>query len=160
MGEDISYDFIWRFLQKEKQTNQIISTSRNFYLDLNEFVKKQTNEQNKINAEKLVGDIFTKRKQKILLYITYGKQLPQPISDNEMDFYINVSKIINDYKINNVLNTYKLNVLQFISDIPEIIIPSGKKLGPYKKGDTVNFDMDGSDIEYLLKNKICEAYNR
>ena len=162
MADDMSYDYVWRLFQKEKQTNQLLQVNRNFYDDVAEYLKlSESNEQQKTNIEKILVGLFEKRRQKILLYAAYNKLLPQPTSEREQEFYKEIVQISEKYNIafSKVRNRSN-KLLRSINDIPEIILPSGKKFGPYKKGEII--EVQGADVdgEYLLKNSICENYIR
>jgi DNA replication initiation complex subunit (GINS family) len=162
MADDMSYDYVWRLFQKEKQTNQLLQVNRNFYDDVAEYLKlSESNEQQKTNIEKILVGLFEKRRQKILLYAAYNKLLPQPTSEREQEFYKEIVQISEKYNIafSKVQNRSN-KLLRSINDIPEIILPSGKKFGPYKKGEII--EVQGADVdgEYLLKNSICENYIR
>jgi hypothetical protein len=51
-------------------------------------------------------------------------------------------------------------LLRSITDIPEIILPSGRKLGPLKKNEVLDIQDSAADTTYLISNAICENYNR
>ena len=44
-------------------------------------------EQQKANMEKILVNLFEKRKQKIFLYLAYNKPLPPQLDNSEQDFY-------------------------------------------------------------------------
>jgi hypothetical protein len=162
MSDDISYDYVWRILQKEKQTNQLLQTSRSFYSDLADYlVRAQITEKQKENMEKLIASLFEKRKQKILLYVAYKKPLPQPVADSEQEFYNNLVATFDSSRLLTSIPPNKSNkLLRSLIDIPEIILPSGKKFGPHRKDEIIDLTNSEPDREYLIKNSICESYNR
>jgi len=162
LDETVSYDYLLQAYEKEKQTNQLLLIPKTFYEDSVEFIEKTTS-TNKALAEnyaKLLNDLFEKRKQKILLYVAYGKQLPQPISNSETEFYNKILQSVKEEKLD--LAAKKDNgkpALKSLRDIPEIILPSGKKVGPLNKDKIVMIDEE-QDMNYLVENKICEKFDR
>lgn len=164
MGEDISYDYIWNLCQKEKQTNQLLQLSKSFYSDLMEYMEKTTlTEPQRANMEKIVVNLFEKRKQKIFLYLAYNKQPPSQIDGSELEFYNQLLGVSGKYKLTVVPKIKSNKLLRSITDIPEIILPSGKKLGPLKKNEILDMqETDGmaDDVRYLINNAICENYSR
>lgn len=159
MTEEITYDYLWQAYQKEKQTNQILLLPKTFYEDTMAFINKSTQENpdgipSKENSIKLLSEFFEKRKQKILIYAAYGKQLPQPISNNETDFYNKIIQTVKSEKLDMNKKEHK-TLLKSIRDIPEIILPSGNKIGPLKTDQIID-TKDAQDIEYLVNNSICE----
>lgn len=159
MAENISYDYLWQAYQKEKQTNQLLLVPRSFYEDAFEFINSASKNQDqtiKENATKLLGDFFEKRKQKILIYIAYNKQLPQPISSSEIEFYNKVLQAVKTEKLDlGKQNKNAVNTLKSLKDLPEIILPSGNKFGPIKKDQIINIE-NQNDKTYLVENTICE----
>jgi hypothetical protein len=164
MGEDISYDYIWNLCQKEKQTNQLLQLSKSFYSDLTEYMEKTTlNEQQRANMEKILVGLFEKRKQKIFLYMAYNKQPPSQIDSSELEFYNKLLGLSDRYKLALGQKIKSNKLLRSITDIPEIILPSGKRLGPLKKNEILDMqDAEGAaeDVRYLISNAICENYSR
>ncbi len=161
MGESISYDYIWNLCQKEKQTNSLLQLSKSFYQDIIEYMEKsQLTEPQRSNMEKILLSLFEKRKQKLFLYMAYNKQPPSQLDGSEAEFYNQLLEITSKYKIgsNNKIKSNKL--LRSITDIPEIILPSGRKLGPLKKDEILDMQDSAADITYLISNAICENYNR
>lgn len=158
MDENISYDYIWQAYQKEKQTNQLLLVSKTFYDDAVEFINRQKTADTtlKENATRLLTEFFEKRKQKILIYIAYNRQLPQPISNNELEFYNRVLNTVKSEQVDLVQHgKQNVHVLKSIKDIPEIMLPSGSKIGPLKKDQIVE-KLSEQDSNYLLENTICE----
>jgi DNA replication initiation complex subunit (GINS family) len=161
MGEDISYDYIWNLYQKEKQTNQLLQLSKAFYPDIMEYLSKATlSDQQKLNMEKILVNLFEKRKQKIFLYLAYNKPLPTQLDSTEQEFYTNILETINKYKIDPTKKIKSNKLLRSLTDIPEIVLPSGRKLGPLKKDEILDMQDSSADVTYLISNAICENYNR
>lgn len=158
----MSYDYVWRLCQKEKQSNQLLQISRNFYPEIADYLANaKITEPQKLNLEKLLVGLFEKRKQKLFLYVAYRKPLPQPISDLEQEFYNKIMEIAEKHRLNLSTAANKSNkLLRSVTDIPEIILPSGRKFGPYRKDEIIEIPGSEMDSEYLIKNAICESYNR
>ena len=162
MTSKMTYDYLWELNQKEKQTNQLLSISKSFYTDALTFINSlnptdDATASTKSNAINILTGIFEKRRRKILVYVAYGKPLPQPISDMEQEFCNQVQDILKVNKLDNInIKTADKVSLRSLKDIPEVILPSGNKTGPFKKDQVIELGSYESDIEYLLSNAICE----
>ena len=160
MGETITYDYIWNLCQKEKQTNQLLQLSRTFYSDTLDYIEKfPAGDPQRANIEKILAGLFEKRKQKLFLYLAYNKQPPSQLDGSETKFYNQLLELTNSYKID-PLKIKSNKLLRSIIDIPEIILPSGRKLGPLKKDEVLEMQDSAADTTYLITNAICEAYNK
>jgi hypothetical protein len=159
-NDDNFYDFLWQAHQKEKNTTELQSLPQNFYTGMNTVIKKidteglGNNPKTRENALKLLNEIIERRKQKILIYIAYKKQPPQSNIIEEADFY---NSIVSVTKKNAFLSdgvaTKKFKV---IGDLPEIVLPSGSKVGPLSKDQIIELN-NREDIEYVTSNNVCEA---
>jgi len=162
----ITYDYLWEIYQKEKQTNQLLPISKTFYTDAQVFINKlnptnETDTTTKTNSINILNNIFEKRRQKILIYIAYGKPLPQPVSSQEQDFCDRVTDVLKVNKLDSTnIKTADRVMLRSLKDMPEVILPSGNKAGPFKKNQTIELGSQDSDIEFLLNNAICERLER
>jgi DNA replication initiation complex subunit (GINS family) len=160
--EDISYESLWQVVYKEKKSNELQAVPKTFYDDILKYIERQENQQNgeanetKQNAERLLNDLFERRKQKILIYIAHNKSLPQPTIPAEQKFY---ELVLDDYK-KTTLDGYKKEDrpgktnLYINKDIPEILLPSGSKIGPHKAGDKIEVS-DDEDVEFLKSTQTC-----
>ncbi len=161
MDENITYDYLWQAYQKEKQTNQLLLIPKTFYDETFKFIKEKegntnTNQITPENTIRLVNDFFEKRKQKILIYIAYNKQLPQPISNSETEFYNRVLQIVKSEKLDfSGQASGSPHTIKSIKDIPEITLPSGNKIGPLRKDQILEAENE-QDRKYLIENSICE----
>ena len=162
MVNDISYDLLWQLVQKEKQTNELQLLPKTFYTDATKLLesldKKDMTEEEaaiKKNTTKLLLEIYERRKQKLLIYVAYKKKLPQPAIQAEQELYDKLVDIVNKEKIN--LSTPKSGQsLVSLQKIPEIILPSGKRIGPFEKDQIVNVQADDEDVKFLISNAICK----
>ncbi len=161
MTDDISYNYLWQAYQKEKQTNQLLLIPKTFYQDTLEHINKTKTDTNTNpimmeNTIKLLNEFFEKRKQKILIYVAYNKQLPKPTADNEFEFYNKILQITKSETLELSKEVKKAtHTLKSMKDIPEIILPSGSKIGPLEKDQII--DIAGEqDKNYLIENTICE----
>lgn len=163
MNEIITYDYLWQAYQKEKQTNQLLLIPKTFYDDVIKFISTSTQTNPEVslkeNTINLINNFFEKRKQKIILYVAYNRPLPQPISSNELEFYNKLLQITKETRLDLTYSKtdLKTNSLKSIRDIPEIILPSGGKVGPLKKDQIIEM-ADEQDKTYLVENNICESY--
>jgi len=160
MSEEISYNYLWQAYQKEKQTNQLLLIPKTFYQDTIEHINKSKADTNTNpiileNTTKLLNEFFEKRKQKIMVYVAYNKQPPKPIADNELEFYNKLLQITKSETLKFEKEIKQTHTLKSIKDIPEIILPSGSRIGPLKKDQTIDA-ISEQDKNYLIENTICE----
>jgi DNA replication initiation complex subunit (GINS family) len=161
MGENVSYDYVWNLCQKEKQTNQLLQINKSFYSDIAEYMTKATlTDAQKVNMEKVLLTLFEKRKQKLFLYLAYNKQPPSQLDGTEMEFYNQLLELTSKYKMGDGKEIKSNKLLRSITDIPEIILPSGRKIGPLKKNEILDIQDSAADVTYLITNAICENYTR
>lgn len=163
MDNTTTYELLWQITQKEKQTNELQLLPKTFYNDINEFVgtfdgKELTEEDasTKKNTLRLLNELYERRKQKILIYVAYKKQMPQPAAQPEIDFYNNIAEVANRNKLHAESHSKGGTSLKSLQAIPEIILPSGKKVGPFEKGQIIELNGDGEDIKFLISNSICQ----
>ncbi len=91
------------------------------------------------------------------MYAAYGKQLPQPISNDETEFYNGILQLMKSRKLDfSKAFTSSGGMLKALKEIPEIMLPSGRSIGPFKKDQMVEVQ-DSQDSEYLKENSICES---
>jgi len=161
-GEELYYEMLWQAHQKEKRSNELQLIPKTFYDDAQAYIKKvesgtrtdKTTQQAE-NASRLLSEIFERRKQKIMVYVAYGKQIPSPAPQTEMDLYESAQKLLSKARLDSTKpdapNGYKLRANQ---DIPEVILPSGRKVGPMEKDQVVEIG-EKEDRMFLINNKIC-----
>jgi hypothetical protein len=162
MTDTITYDLLWQILQREKQTNEIQIVPKTFYREIADMIKtleKDKTEdagQTKANAVKLSNDLYERRKQKILVYVAYGRALPQQLPQEEANFY---NKIADSFKANQftyyLSNESRKAMLESLYDIPEMLLPSGNKIGPLTKAQTVSVE-SSEDAIFLVNNALCK----
>lgn len=164
MENEIAYEFLWQAVQKEKGTNELQPLPKTFYTDVAAFLKSlegrelSDNEAAiKKNTIRMASELFERRKQKLLIYAAYHRQLPQPSVPQEADFYARVVSFAEENRLNiaNLAPTKSI-MLKSLQTIPEIILPSGRKTGPFQKGQAVEVENDEEDIKYLVNNTICQ----
>lgn len=153
------FDIVWQVWQKERSSNELQQIPKTFYDEVITYahetaavsdIQKTTKE----NLLRILNNIYERRKQKLLVYIAYGQSLPQvPIT--ELNLYEKVSKLISSEKIN-VDGTIGNKALHVIQDIPRIVLPSGKEIGPLQKDQTIAME-EGEDKSFLLNNNICKT---
>ena len=162
--ESITYDYIWEVYQKEKATNELQQVMKTFYKDISTFIAgldaehAEEAETTQTNTKRLVVSIYERRKQKIMVYVAYGKQIPQSVAKEETDFYNSIIKLFNENVVDEriLAGNDKKKSLKAACDIPEIFLPSGKRVGPVGKTEFVEV-ASSEDEEYLITNKLCEA---
>ncbi len=162
MTEYHIYDLLWQITQKEKQTSEIQQLPKTFYDDINTFINSFNNKELtesdqsiKKNTTRMIMELFEKRKQKILIYSAYKKPLPQPAVPSEQEFYNKISETIKTTKLPNSDETKQKQTLKSLQAIPEIILPSGKKIGPLNKDQLLEMTDKNEDAEFLINNSLC-----
>ncbi|MCL5117451.1 MAG: hypothetical protein M1124_01310 [Candidatus Marsarchaeota archaeon] len=171
MDLNISYETIWQILHKEKQTNELQLIPNTFYNDVEHFIKisksdininnvdNDNSENDKLNTKEnivfLLNKIFEKRKQKLLIYVAFNKQMPQPLPEIEISFYNRLNELKKEFTLNLEEKAQGI-FLKVISDIPSIRLPSGGKIGPLQKDEIINIkEKESEDINFLINNSIC-----
>lgn len=164
MDKSNIYETLWQVTQKEKQTNELQLLPKTFYSDINEFINsfdsKDLSEEDqnlRKNTIRLLNDLHERRKQKILIYVAYKKQMPQPAIQAEQDFYKKLSQVASENKID-FAATQKTSafLLKSLQSIPEIMLPSGRKVGPLEKGQVIELGGNEEDANFLISNTICQ----
>jgi DNA replication initiation complex subunit (GINS family) len=160
-----TYETLWQAAQKERQTNELQILPKTFYDETSEFLKSLegreiTDEEasTKKNTLKLLDELYERRKQKILIYVAYKRQLPQPAIQREVDFYNSLLEQVERNKISAsppAQGPGHKHMLKSTQSLPEITLPSGKKLGPLEKGQLI--EMQGEeDVKFLITSTICQ----
>lgn len=103
------------------------------------------------NAKNVFAALRERRKQKLLLYIAYNKQLPASLPVEEESLYNEITNLLNQNA-----PKPKPTRLRILSDVPEVLTKTGKKIGPYKKDEVVEL-FDNLDVEFVAENKIGEV---
>lgn len=148
-------EFLFSRLQQEKATGELTPLQKDFYSQAASFIdllSKASPDAEKTkqleNASQLLASLKERRKQKLLLYIAYNKQLPTTIPGEEESLYGEIRQILNK----NDART-RISRLKITSDIPEVLTTSGRKIGPYKQGEIIEIS-DSNEVDFILKNKI------
>ena len=164
MDNSFNFDYIWTVYQKEKQTNKLTLVQKQFYTDARDFINKI--EKTSLEGQAIISNtiqtldlLIASRKRKIIIYAAYSKPLPQPIPDEEREFYNSLLSLIKNYNIYNrkdILEDKLKPVLKVVISIPKITLPSGNHIGPLEKNQLIEVE-DDNDRKYLEANKICTS---
>jgi hypothetical protein len=161
MSLQITTELLFSRLNEEKGKGELVPLPREFYAVAAEFVKtletgteRDPGQKQAENTRRLIENLKEKRRQKLLIYLAYEKPLPHPIPEEEEALYNEIRKILNANDGKTTIVSVKI-----LSDIPEVFTSEGRKIGPYKQGDVVEVP-NGSDIEFMVKNKIGEPINQ
>jgi hypothetical protein len=151
---EIQTGLLFSKLDEEKKTGELLPLPKNFYKQIEEDLKKQTEQQTSIselqNKQTTFSALKAKRLQKILVYLAYNKNPPSQIPVEEELLYYQILKIMNKE-----VKAPKTTKIKILIKIPEIITTKGNKVGPYQEGETVQVE-DSADIEFMINNKIGE----
>jgi DNA replication initiation complex subunit (GINS family) len=162
VNNEFSYEMLWQTYQKEKRSNELQLVPKTFYDDMKVFMKAiaessaQTDETRiqKDNAARLLNGIFERRKQKILVYVAYSKPLPGPVPQHEAELYEEATKLMKADTLGLVTEDKIEQRLRSTQALPEIILPSGGKIGPLDKDQVVDVK-NKDDRLFLVNSKIC-----
>jgi DNA replication initiation complex subunit (GINS family) len=154
--EELTPEVFFEKLQAEKKTGELLTLPVDFYQAAEKEAKRMElnstfeNKHYLENFKKLLNQLKERRIQKVLIYLAYNKQLPQPIPKEEEDIYNKIKEVISGESKVKPSTKIKINI-----DIPEIITPKGSKIGPFSKGQIIEIE-DDSEVEFILQNKIGE----
>lgn len=151
MDVEINVNGLLGLLRSERKSGEVITLPKDFYSKTAEKLRtyeKDTDEYKNIN--KIISSIKEKRKQKMLVYLAYNKDLPRPVPTEEEDLYMQIKNIIN----NN--DDIKPSKVKIIKPIPQIVTPSGSRIGPYEQNEIV-YVYDYTDTKFIVENKIGET---
>ena len=153
LDTDISVNGLNNLLKSEQKSGEIAPLPKEFYLKINEKLKTfSTPDSDEYkNLFKLYTTIRERRTQKILVYLAYNKELPRPLPAEDEDLYIQIKNIINKSS-----GESKPSKLKVSSTIPQIVAPSGNKLGPYEQNEIV-YVYDRADAKFMVENKLGET---
>ena len=157
MSFQITTETLFSKLNEERNRGELLPLPKDFYASASAFINKLENEAGKDTSQKqaentrrMLENLKEKRKQKMLIYLAYGKSLPQPMPDEEEGLYNEIRKILSKDEEKN-----KIATVRILADVPEVFTSEGRRIGPYKQGDVVEVP-NGGDIEFMVKNKIGE----
>ncbi len=157
MSTTITSETIFSKLQTEKVTGELQPLQKDFYSQASVFINTLERENTSENAKQLentrrmLAILRERRKQKLLVYLAYDRQLPSQVPDEEEYLYNEISKLLTK----DIPNS-KLSRLKITTDIPEVITAEGRKIGPFKVGEVIEVSNSG-DAEFIVKNKIGET---
>lgn len=158
MLANVTPEILFSTLQREKSTGELIALQQDFYQMAERFIrtledKAHTNDEKEVveNSKAMLAALVERRKQKVLLYIAYNKQLPAAIPTEEESLYNEITNVINQN-----MQQPKPAKFRILADIPEVLTKQGKRIGPYKQGEVIEL-FDSSDAEFVAENKIGEA---
>lgn len=157
MSLQITTELLFSKLNEEKNRGELTVLQKDFYSASTEFLKglesgqvSQSNPRQAENTRRLVENLKEKRRQKLLIYLAYGKPLPQPVPEEEEALYNEIRKILNRDEESRVAT------VKILADVPEVLTPEGRKVGPYKQGDVIVVP-NRADVEFMVKNRIGEV---
>ncbi|MCL4365573.1 MAG: DNA replication complex GINS family protein [Candidatus Marsarchaeota archaeon] len=151
MENELTINYLNNILKNENKTGEIVSLPRNFYKNIEEKEKTLTKDSDELkNMIKLFDLIKEKRRQKILIYLAYNKEIPRPLPSEEEDLYTQIRIILNKNQ-----GEPKPQKIKFWKSIPEIITSTGNKIGPYEQAEIVLL-YNLSDIKFIIDNKLGE----
>lgn len=159
MDNNDMFDTVWQVWQKERQSNELQQIPKTFYEDVLKHIHSintasEIQKTTKENLLRTLNNIYERRKQKILVYVAYSQSIPQ-VPSQELNLYEKISKLVNAEKMN-IDGPIESKPLLVIQDIPRIVLPSGKEIGPLEKDQSIALD-EGEDKNFLISNNICKT---
>lgn len=148
----ITTETIFARLNEEKKTGELLPLPETLYKEIEEGGKEEGDNSQKLaeNRNRVYGLLRSKRMQKILVYLAYGKRLPHPVPAEEERIYIRLKEILDEQN-----GTQKSTKIKVMVSAPEIITAGGRKIGPFEKNTVLDVESQ-EDLEFLIKNKIGE----
>ena len=153
MNSENVLDSIFNRLNDEKKTGELLQLPKDFYRIADAELKNETGASTPTevqNHKSTLSTLKQKRKQKILIYLAYGKAMPDPIPDEEKSMYERILSFLNNGE-----KQQKPAMIRIVIKIPEVITTTGSTIGPYQEGETVLIT-NPSDAEFIINNKIGE----
>ncbi|MEM0333554.1 MAG: hypothetical protein QXX30_03810 [Candidatus Aenigmatarchaeota archaeon] len=171
--EIISFDYLRRILNEEKNSSNLTKIPDNFYELVREYIrakikiiKDKKDEIEVRNMKRIVENIFNIRERKILnlaaIYVRIGtkpinltkeeEEVFQKICEilkKRRDFLTSLSKLIEGEK-----EVEKMIV--FKQDFPSFIGSDGLTYGPFKKGDIAK--LPDEDMKDLIERGVAEEF--
>lgn len=145
---DFSEEELFDVLKQEKARGELMPLPKDFYRRFSQ------NERASQNISKTLFSLKEKRTQKLLVYMAYGKQLPQPLPAEEEEAYNRIKQILKKENADKTSTKIKIN-----TDLPEILTPNNSKLGPFKQNEIVEL-REPQDIKFIIENKIGEILEK
>ena len=153
----MTVEALFEILNSERKTGEVIARDKNFYEKVENSIKS-TSDGNALdnkdtqakNLSKLLANVKEVRKRKILVYLAYNRKMPSPMPAEEEALYNRIINILNSKPEETKI--YKLKITE---EIPEIIMPSGGKIGPFHQNQIVEL-LDDAEMNFIIMNKIGE----
>jgi hypothetical protein len=92
-----------------------------------------------------------RRVQKLLIYLAYNKQLPSQIPEEEEMLYSRIRVLLDGTGG----TEDKIKRVRILSELPELMMPNGGKVGPFKQNQVIEI-ANANEVEFLLNNKLGE----
>lgn len=151
MAAENSAEVLFVRLDAERKTGELLQLPKDFYEEIERHNgNTDLTDKHVQNVKKTLEMLKTKRMQKILIYLAYGKSLPSQVPVEEENIYNEIKRILNKEIV-----LQKTTKIRIITKIPEIITTSGQKIGPFEIGEVISSDK-AKDIPFILNNKIGE----
>lgn len=157
MEAEVQTEVIYAALSEERKTGELVPLNKTFYTNAEESIKKAEKTSTPAELQNRIATLSAlkaKRTQKILVYIAYGKTLPNQMPKEEESLYYTILKALNKE-----VTPSKTARIKILIKIPEIITNKGKRIGPYEQGEILQIE-DPDDAEFLINNKIGEIQDQ
>ncbi|MDE1855682.1 MAG: hypothetical protein KGH49_00365 [Candidatus Micrarchaeota archaeon] len=151
---EISVEQLFNMLQSERKTGEVLPLPKDFYKEASQqlgSLEGSPDKQHSANFRKLLASVKERRIQKLLIYLAYNKQLPNQVPDEEEELYKNI-RLLLESKASNV---QQLRRVKISADMPELTMPNGSRVGPYKKSQVLEV-ADNYAADFLVNNKLAE----
>ena len=178
----ITFNEIYDFSRKERQSDQLQKLPKSFLKDVAEYLKSKKEVASKEddifseviiktkkqleNAITLFKELMLQRRKKILRLVLIAtetgisKQDFENMLELEKELFEGLMKCINvsDRKFGEILNgekkEKKMKQILFLENVSEFVGFTGEKMGPYEKGQTAELPNEVANI--LISDGKCE----
>lgn len=174
---NINFDELRRIHRLEKNTSKLVDVSDDFIDSIAEFVEEEKktylesiknfssqNAREFTNLKRIVDEIFSMRKKKILnkaLIASHTKESNlENMASQEKDFFKKLLNVIDEYSscyenfFGEKSNKVEETKIKMLKDVPTFVGTDMKEYGPFKKDDVVEIPVKVAKV--FLARKIAE----
>ncbi|MCS7093904.1 MAG: hypothetical protein RMJ18_01855 [Candidatus Aenigmarchaeota archaeon] len=172
--EVISFEYLRKILNEEKNSSNLTKIPSNFYELVEEYIKgkmklaKEKKDEIEIrNIRRIVENIFSIRERKILNFAVMNARVGVKVSNltkEEEEFFNKVVALIKDRrkmiveKMDEIIEGKKdlEKMIVFRQDFPSFVGVDGKVYGPFKKGDIARLPKENMSL--LVEKGVAEEF--
>jgi len=171
--EVISFEYLRKILNEEKNSSNLTKIPENFYELVSEYirtkmkvVRDKKEEMEVRNMKRIVENIFNIRERKILnaaaIYVRIGVKPVNLTKEEELTFF-RICEVLKERReiierINKIIEgeREKEKMIVFKQDFPSFVGSDGLIYGPFKKGDIAKLPEE--DMKDLIEKNVAEEF--